>query len=268
MPSICKACQFWNRESNVIELPDGSEILQSGEILNAGGTGKTIAKCTKVGNFWANITRNIPTVSFFNDAQKQSVMEHVNIIASSEVDTCPFYSDRLVASVTVTSTGDLENCNNGGTLQMLQLLLPVDAIDTSYTWSVINGTGTATIGGGTGILTGTALGTVTARCTANDAGAVFGEMVINIIEFITSIIVSGFGGATTVPNGGTLQMLYTVLPLTATIQAVTWSVINGTGAAAIDSFGVLTGGSLGTVTVRATSIDGSGIFDDQIITVV
>lgn len=267
MPSICKACQFWNRESNTIEMPDGSEIVQPGELLNVGGTGKTIAKCTKVGNFWANITRDILTASFFNDAQKQSVMEHANVIASAEGDGCPFYSDRLVATITVTSTGDLMNCNNGGTLQLLQLILPADAVDTSYTWSVIAGTGTATIDGG-GLVTGTSLGTVTARCTANDAGAVFGEMVVNIIEFVTSLTVSGFGGATTVPQNDTLQMIYTVLPLTATIQAVTWSVINGSGSAAIDSFGILTGGTLGTVTVRATAIDGSGIFDDYTITVI
>jgi len=266
--SICKACIFWNRESNAVQLPDGTEIVQSGEILNVGGTGKIIAKCTNNSNFWENITRAILTAAFFDDPAEKSVMNHLETMASAEGDTCPLYSDRLVTSITVSSMGDVENCNNGGNLQMLQVVLPTDAVDTSYTWSVINGTGTATIGGGSGILTGTSLGTVTARCTANDASGVFGEMEINIIEFITSIVISGFGGATTVAVAATLQMETAILPLTATIQIVEWSVINGSGSAAIDSFGLLTGGSVGTVTVRATATDGSGVFDDQVITVI
>lgn len=60
-------------------------------------------------------------------------------------------------------------------------------------------------------------------------------------------------------NGGTLQMVTDVLPLNASDGSITWSVVNGTGAAIIDGSGLLTGTNNGTVTVIATANDSSGI---------
>ena len=71
---------------------------------------------------------------------------------------------------------------------------------------------------------------------------------------VTSVTVSGTGGASTITtDGGTLQMIATILPVDATDKSVTWSVINGTGAASITAGGLLTALSNGTVTVRATA---------------
>lgn len=75
---------------------------------------------------------------------------------------------------------------------------------------------------------------------------------------VTSITVTGAGGATTVAAGETLLMSAAVLPANATNKAVTWSVQNGTGTATIDpASGLLTAGTAGTVTVTATAKDGS-----------
>ena len=65
----------------------------------------------------------------------------------------------------------------------------------------------------------------------------------------------------------TLQMVATVLPYNATDKSVSWSVIPGTGSATISSSGLLTGVSNGTVTVRATANDGSGIYGETVITI-
>jgi uncharacterized protein YjdB len=71
---------------------------------------------------------------------------------------------------------------------------------------------------------------------------------------VTSVTVSGTGGATTIStNGGTLQMIATVLPANATDKTVTWSVIDGTGHATISAGGLLTAATNGTVTVKAVS---------------
>ena len=51
------------------------------------------------------------------------------------------------------------------------------------------------------------------------------------------------------------------------VQAVTWSVNNGTGQATIDSNGLLTGTVAGTVTVTATAKDGSENLELKQITV-
>ena len=67
-------------------------------------------------------------------------------------------------------------------------------------------------------------------------------------------------------TSGTLQMIATITPSNATNQVITWSVTNGSGSATINSSGLLTGVSAGTVTVRATATDGSGVYGTAVIT--
>ena len=177
-----------------------------------------------------------------------------------------------VASIVVAGAGDAITVENGSTLQMGATVLPVDATDMSVTWSVEAGTGTATISA-TGLLTGTAVGTVTAKATANDGSAIVGELEITVTAVaatpidVASIVVAGAGDAITVANGATLQMGATVLPVDATDMSVTWSVVAGTGTATISATGLLTGTGMGTVTVNATANDGSDIVGTLGITV-
>jgi hypothetical protein len=89
------------------------------------------------------------------------------------------YNVCWVTSIVVTGTGGLTTVGDGLTLQMLAAILPLNATDATVTWSVVNGTGTATISGG-GLLTATAPGTVTVIATANDASGVTGSLVITI----------------------------------------------------------------------------------------
>jgi uncharacterized protein YjdB len=155
---------------------------------------------------------------------------------------------------------------------MLEAILPANATDQTVTWSVANGTGSATISAG-GLLSAVANGTVTARATANDGSGIIGDLVVTISNqnptvLVTSITVTGQGGATTITTqGGTLQMLEAILPANATNQTVTWSVANGTGSATISAAGLLTATGNGTVTVTATAADGSGITGTKVITI-
>lgn len=85
---------------------------------------------------------------------------------------------------------------------------------------------------------------------------------------VSSITVTGAGGAAAiVTNSGTLQMSASVLPGNASDSTVMWSVINGTGTATISSGGLLTASTNGTVTVRATANDGSGVYGEKQITI-
>lgn len=68
----------------------------------------------------------------------------------------------------------------------------------------------------------------------------------------TGITVSGAGGATQVGSGSTLLMSASIAPADATNKSVVWSVEAGTGTATISDEGLLTGGTAGTVTVKAT----------------
>ena len=190
--------------------------------------------------------------------------ETLNIVYGAQVASVP------VTSISVTGAGNATTVLNGATLQMSAVVLPADATNKDVTWSVVNGTGSASINS-TGLLTGTGQGTVTVKPTANDSSAVTNTLEITITApppiLVTSITVTSAAGAVTVLNGSTLQMSATVLPADAANKNVTWLVTNGTGFASINTSGLLTGTGPGTVTVKATANDGSGITGTKSITV-
>lgn len=77
---------------------------------------------------------------------------------------------------------------------------------------------------------------------------------------VTDISVSGKDDVNKITTkAGTLQMTVDVLPIDATNKKVTWSVEDGTGKANISNDGVVTAVSNGTVIVKATANDGSGV---------
>ncbi|MFM9837456.1 MAG: Ig-like domain-containing protein [Cyclobacteriaceae bacterium] len=169
----------------------------------------------------------------------------------------------LVSSIVVTGTGNATTIStNGGTLQMNAAVLPANATNNTVTWSITNGTGSATINA-SGLLTAVSNGTVTAKATANDGSTINGTLQITIsnqIILVNSITVIGAGNATAIStNAGTLQMNASVLPANATDSNVTWSITNGTGSASINTSGLLTAVTNGTVTVKATANDASGV---------
>lgn len=102
-----------------------------------------------------------------------------------------------VNTVTVTGEGGASTITTtNGTLQMNAAITPANASNKNVTWSVINGTGSATIST-TGLLTAVSNGTVTVKATAKDGSGKFGE---------TEIIISGQQGAiistrSTISNG-------------------------------------------------------------------
>lgn len=176
-----------------------------------------------------------------------------------------------VGSISVSGAGGASLITStSGTLQLYASVLPANASNKNVSWSITNGTGSATIST-TGLVTALAEGTVTARATAADGSGISGEMIITIssqIVPVASISVNGAGGATTIStNKGSLQLIATVLPVNATNGSVSWSVINGTGGATINQAGLLTAFENGSVTARATASDGTGIYGSIVITI-
>jgi hypothetical protein len=85
-----------------------------------------------------------------------------------------------VSEITVRGEGDLDIINTDkGTLQLIAEILPGYASDKTIAWSLINGTGQATINS-EGVVTAISNGIVTARATARDGSGTYGELVINI----------------------------------------------------------------------------------------
>jgi uncharacterized protein YjdB len=158
----------------------------------------------------------------------------------------------------------------GGTLQMSALVLPADASDKAVTWSVINGTGSASISSN-GLLTALTNGTVTVVVTSVNNTEASDSMIITLSHqevLVSSVsVASALDSAVITTDQGTLQMSAIVLPVNAENKLVTWSVTNGTGSASIDAFGLLTALTNGTVTVKATSQDNVELFGTKIITI-
>lgn len=85
-----------------------------------------------------------------------------------------------VTSIDVQGQGGASTISTqNGTLQMVESVLPANATDNSVTWSVTNGTGSATISS-VGLVSATANGTVTVTATANDGSGVSGASTVTI----------------------------------------------------------------------------------------
>ena len=168
-----------------------------------------------------------------------------------------------VSSITVSGAGgSTVIAVTKGTLQLSAQVLPANATNKSVTWSIINGTGQATISS-TGLVTAVSGGTVTARATANDGSGVYGSLALTILNQIipvTGISVTAVGGSPVIDvNNGTLQLTANIIPATATYKSILWSLAGGTGEAAITQSGLVTAVSDGKITAIASATDGSAV---------
>ncbi len=168
-----------------------------------------------------------------------------------------------VSSITVAGTGgSTVIAVNKGTLQLIAQILPANATNKSVTWSVINGTGQATISQ-TGLVTAVSSGTVTARATSNDGSGIYGSLALTILNQIipvTGITISPDGGSPVIDiDNGTLQLTANISPSNATYKSVVWSLAGGSGEATISQSGLLTAISDGLITIVASSTDGSAV---------
>jgi len=111
----------------------------------------------------------------------------------------------LVNAISIQSENNLSQVDEGASLQFSATVSPQDATDPTYSWSVINGSGSATIDQD-GLLTAHDHGEVTVRATANDASGIFDEFSLTILE-VTSQKDSEADAILLYPNPGTGQFI-------------------------------------------------------------
>ena len=85
----------------------------------------------------------------------------------------------LANSVSVSGASGASVVRTGGTLQMNATVLPSNATYRNVSWSVTNGTGSATINS-SGLLAGSSVGRVTVKAIASDGSGTFGIAQINV----------------------------------------------------------------------------------------
>ncbi|NLZ61349.1 MAG: cellulase family glycosylhydrolase [Acholeplasmataceae bacterium] len=131
-------------------------------------------------------------------------------------------------------------------------VFPENATDKQVVWSVVPGTGQATINA-SGVLVGTSAGTVTVVATASNQ--VIGSRTVTITPGKINVETVTISGPNEIALNHTGVFIANVLPVNATDQTVMWSVSPLTGNATITQNGTLTPSQMGTVVVVAI-VDG------------
>jgi len=102
------------------------------------------------------------------------------LTASIDINIVDSGSDIWVSAIIIQGEGDISTITSqGGTLQMIAAVVPENATDPTYTWSVENQTGSATISAD-GLLTAVSDGIVRVKATANDPSGTVGFLDVTI----------------------------------------------------------------------------------------
>jgi hypothetical protein len=168
--------------------------------------------------FWAMNNPNLNCIAVDNAAYSTANWLDKDPIAIYSVN-CD-----LVSSIYVNGQGGISTITIAdGTLQMLATVFPTTAIDPTYTWSVTNGTGSATISA-TGLLTALSDGTVVVQATANDASGIVGSKTITISNQSAGLNDIPFERISIYPNP-TKDIINFSVPTTVQLYTVTGQIL-------------------------------------------
>jgi uncharacterized protein YjdB len=176
---------------------------------------------------------------------------------NSTISIVVYKPNILVNSILINSTSDSVETNSS--LQFSATVLPVNANDQTFTWSV-NNTDIATINKSTGLLSAKTTGTVEVTVTANGNSGI--KSTYSIIVFQPNVVINSIAlnsNTDSIEVNETLKITATVLPENASYQTITWSVNNTEIATINKSTGLLTAKNTGTVLITAEANDDSGV---------
>lgn len=131
----------------------------------------------------------------------------------------------MVEAITIFTSTTADSVAIDETLQFVASVTPTDATDKSITWSVTDGTGSATIDAN-GLLTGNSAGTVTVKAVANDGSGVEATMEIKVYDPSVGMDLYSASETSLYPNP-TSGVLNVELP--AGVNHATYKVYNALG---------------------------------------
>jgi len=248
---------------------DGASLQMVATILPANATNKTVTWSITSGTAYATINTTSGLLTAVDNGTvtvRATATDGSNVYGSANITISGQVTP--VINIIVSGAGGISVITTiGGTLQLTALVLPINASNKNVSWSIIPGTGQATISS-SGLVTAVAYGTVTATATAIDGSEISGTMQITIASQVIPVTGITLSGGTSInTDGGTLQISANVTPSNATVKTVTWSIYEGQDKATINSSGLVTALDNGVVTVRATANDGSGVSGTSTITI-
>ena len=154
---------------------------------------------------------------------------------------------------------------------MIPVFTPANAAERSVSWSLENGTGTATIDNN-GLLTPLTTGTVMVYATT--PSGIEGGCTVNIVRYAEeiTILLNGKEGLSRFAAGEGAELSFRLFPEDTTTKEVEWEVTNGTGAAklCIDSdheYAKLECQKAGSVMLTATAKDSKQVVATKELTI-
>lgn len=170
-----------------------------------------------------------------------------------------------VDSISLSPTSDTIGVRLGS-LKIIAEVYPSDASNKTIFWEIIENSHIAGITQD-GLLEakGTDDGKVRIRVSATDGSRVFADTMITVINqvLVESISISSSGIKIDEPEGS-IQFTANVLPEEAFNKELQWEIISGSSIASLSPDGVLqaNGTGDGTVTMRISATDGSGVYKE------
>jgi hypothetical protein len=175
MPT-CKDCKFWvKRILQITETLEQANYILAKNPADILDTGKTVAVCENGEVEDADIVRDAALDWLFNIASPyRPLLFAGGDLAAGEDDVCPFYSQRLVETITMQAF----DVTVGNSVQYNLVVLPANAVDKTVTWTSSN-LAVATVSPA-GVVSGVMVGVATITATANDGSGVFDDFIVTV----------------------------------------------------------------------------------------
>jgi len=202
----------------------------------------------------------------------------ISLILGSDIARFHFDSitlDQLSVPVLVEQISigppEKEITSSGGALQLVAEILPAEANNQTITWEVVSGQSLATIDA-SGLLTatGTGDGDVRVKATTTDGSGVYTETIVSISNQLQVESIRLTPTREEIDNRmGSVWIYAEVFPANASNKSLFWEISEGEPIAEINQSGILTALGIGdgSVTIKATSTDGSNISSEVNITI-
>ncbi|MBQ7691163.1 MAG: leucine-rich repeat protein [Muribaculaceae bacterium] len=190
-----------------------------------------------------------------------------NRVGSSLITATATDGSGVTGSCQVTVTGvthialDNQSMYVTGTATLTPVITPADVLVKTVSWSSSNPTVVSV--DQNGVVTANKIGTATITATATDGSGVTGSCQVTVTG-ITNLRLNK--SATSVYVTGTEQLVPTFTPDDVLLKTLTWHT-SDPAVATVDQNGLVTTRMLGTVTITATTTDGTNLSDRCVVSV-
>lgn len=171
---------------------------------------------------------------------------------------------KKVKSITFTNTASLTKLPVGQTFKLKTQVLPEDAVIKTKKWTTSNAK-VATVK--SGVITAVGNGTATIKATAKDGSGKYASYKVKVITLAKSVLVENPLKRTYLQKGESVTLQATVKPATTTNKSLTWTSENP-AVATVSSKGVVKAVGNGTTSIKATTKDGTLVYDKCTINVI